>query len=77
MTAVQWTNPTINIFEEYTYPGWANGIGWFLVVLPIIFIPVVFVVVLLKEGGWQVMFIYKQSQNHAIINVKSICLVSM
>ena len=54
MTCVQWDPPTLDIFNIYEYPDWAHGLGWLIVMTPLIFIPAIFVIVLFKEGGVEV-----------------------
>ena len=50
--AVQYSPPTL--FDSYEYPTWAYGMGWGVVMLPLIFIPLVFFYRLFADGGVEV-----------------------
>jgi solute carrier family 6 amino acid transporter-like protein 5/7/9/14 len=52
--SVQYSTPTL-FSNKYIYPSWAEGIGWLIVATCIFLIPVWFLGVYFKDGGWQLL----------------------
>ena len=50
--AAQYSSPTL--FGVYEYPMWALCVGWVVVLLPLLFIPGMFLYRLLADGGLEV-----------------------
>ena len=57
--------------DEYTYPGWAQALGWLITLFPLSFIVFFFFYRYCKDGGWQV------SRNHHYGSVLVICQLSI
>ena len=52
-TAVYYDTPTL-FSGAYTFPAWAEGIGWAIVTFCLLPLPVIFLYVMCKEGAYKV-----------------------